>query len=200
MITSLSEKYKFIKIPKNASSSIAKWIHVHCDQAVGQLPGHQTIASVEVLEGVKTFCFIRDPAERFVSACRWLLRGGNQSGVEMTFGSYLKGIGDESQVAQALPVDRRVRDYLHFRSQSHWISINGKVSVDYLFSYRNDSAWMSGVLTGLMKREVNLPSINVSTTLSKSSQLTPSAREAIKEIYADDYKLIEEFKLNSNER
>ena len=200
MITSLSDKLGFIKIPKNASSSIAKWMHVNCDQTVGQLPGHHTIASVEVLEGVKTFCFIRDPAERFVSSCRWLMRGGNQSEVEATFGSHLREIGDESSIAESLHKNQRVRNYLHFRSQAYWISVNGKVSVDYLFSYRNDSAWMSGVLSGLMKREVSLPKINVSTTLSKSSQLTPSAQEAIKEIYADDYKLIEEFKLNSNER
>ena len=200
MITSLTDKLGFVKIPKNASSSIAKWMHVNCEQTVGQLPGHHTIASVEVLEGVKTFCFIRDPAERFVSACRWLMRGGNQSEVETTFGDYLKGIGDESQVAQALFVDQRVRNYLHFRSQSYWISINGKVSVDYLFSYRNDSVWMSGVLSGLMKRDVSLPRINVSKTRSQSSQLTLSAQESIKEFYIEDYQLIEEHKLNSNER
>lgn len=200
MITSLSDKLGFIKIPKNASSSIAKWMHLNCDKIVGHIHGHQTIASVEVLEGVKTFCFIRDPAERFVSACRWLMKGGNQAESEKSLGESLKAIGDESSVAESLHANRRLRDYLHFRSQSYWISTNGKVSVDYLFSYRNDSAWMSGVLSGLMKRDVSLPSINVSTTLSQSSQLTPSAQEAIKEFYTEDYQLIEEHKLNSNER
>ena len=196
MIASLSDKLGFIKIPKNASSSVASWIHNNCDQIVGERMGHQALASITVPEGVKTFCFLRDPAERFVSACRWLLRGGSNSEIEGAFGGYLRGIGDESQIAEVLASNPKVSGYLHFIPQTFWISVNGKVAVDYLFLYQNDSDWMSGVLSGLIKRNATLPEINASASRSDASALTPNALKAIQEFYAEDYQLITRYKVS----
>lgn len=197
MIVAVNEGLAFIKIPKNASSAISRWIYLNCEKTKGNPNGHQTIRSATLPEGIKSFCFIRDPIERFLSACRYLRKGGNQSDSEKQFGEKLTEIGSDSDIAKALMTDKQVGQFLHFIPQHNWVSVGGDVVVDYLFSYKKNIQWMSGVLSGLMKQPVKLERINSTAESEYDRYPIPEDTESVlRDYYKKDYEIIEKQKLS----
>ena len=191
MIAIHRKKLLFIAIPKNASTSVVEWIKSNAGDDCERIGHYHYPAKLtpEHLREYSSFCFLRNPIDRFASAYRWLIAGGNGASSEIEFGHELARIGTISDVALALLTDSSISNYTHFIPQHKWISDDTGLIVNHVFPYRKNSQWMSDIVSGMLGVPVRLPQENVTNTQAKLD-LTSDAIEALKTFYAKDYELI----------
>lgn len=191
MIAIHRKRLLFIAIPKNASTSVVEWVKEN-EGGDSEIIGHYHYPASLIPEpffDYSSFCFLRDPIDRFASAYSWLIAGGNGESSEIKFGHELAKIGTISDVAVALLSDHKLAGYTHFIPQYSWIGDDVRVIADHVFPYRKNSQWMSDIVSGMLGVPVRLPQENVTNTHAKLD-LTSDAIEALKTFYAKDYELI----------
>lgn len=126
----------FIAVPRSASSSICQCVFSH------MAGGHKTAEQYRKLFGpwfrwYFVFTFIRNPYTRLISAYDYLRKGGhpawpkNEQFGEEVIGSYS---GFDEFVLQWLRPEKSTFEAIHFYPQTHFLEIDGQLSVDFIGS------------------------------------------------------------------
>ena len=158
----------FIHIPKCAGNSVGEHLY-------GFGPGHRTWRWFDRFDA-HSVAVIRDPVDRFLSACDYLQTPGRDFSDRMIAKLYLSG--DVNAVARKLS-NPHLRRYFHFQTQSHYVTNKGKVMIDELVPFEQ-----------LAARFPDLPSSN-KTKGARTPREALDARSLgiLQEVYADDFRL-----------
>lgn len=127
------------------------------------------------IKGNKTFCVVRNPYERFYSACKY----ANIDNIEAFTESILNSvdwIGDYD-----------ISHIEHFFTQCHFVLKDGKVSIDYIFKYE----YFDDNIKNLKSKGVRFKEgfkYRVSKSSNWNQVLTDKTKRNIEIIYRDDFK------------
>lgn len=146
-------EFVFIHIGKTAGTSI----RAHSDKVISQ--GHLTAAETKELIGPERydaaikFTVIRDPRERFLSACRQVRRDPNDKQFQEEVSYYLSGSYQPPAFRLFLP-------------QWRYLEIDGDISIDKIFRYEEDVpegvwSWMKEKNIGELRDELPHENKNV---------------------------------------
>ncbi|RVT94341.1 sulfotransferase family 2 domain-containing protein [Sphingomonas crocodyli] len=180
----------FIHVPKNAGTSISQ-------QLYGEQIKHASVryyrtVGGDLMDRVKSFCILRDPIDRFLSAYRYAIDAGTKDNrISPPFFSDYTGfrhVGDAiDHVAGARDMFRI--DHI-FRPQVWYVTTElGSIGVDHVVHYDalGDLAAIDPALRGADRVRLN-------ASRDIPILLTRAQREEIMRVYARDYELIERAK------
>lgn len=135
------------------------------------------------------FGFVRNPYDRLVSAYEYLSHGGNNSSDTEFYNRHLSNYESfEAFVLKGLAQDSHIQNHVHFRPQSHFLCIDGKIAVDFVGRYENlekDFAYIARMLgqTG------SLTKTNTSRKARTFDQYygNPLVKSAVQKYYQADF-------------
>lgn len=176
----------FIHVPKTAGTSI-------CQALFGGITGHDSLRrlwlfySPEEFDQYFKFAFVRNPWERLVSAYVYFLQdGGNpyrQNWACRQFGHFADF---DEFVKHWVPLRAMRSEKPHFHTQSSFVTLGGRVGVDFLGRMENLEEDFATIARRL-GREVALPRMNVSPRDRPYRDFyTTASRQIVAEIYAED--------------
>ena len=132
--TIMKSKKLFIHIPKNAGTSISKVLY-------GRNLPHFTMEfyqkiSPDLVNSVESFSVIRNPVDRFLSACKFILAGKTDVMLVDRWTMHkFRSCFTPKDFLDRLSRDHDLVDTcLPFQKQSSYINVDGKIAVDFLFS------------------------------------------------------------------
>jgi hypothetical protein len=181
----------FLHVPKAAGTSITLSIY---GRATGHISLEQLIRSYpHSMRKLRSCAVFRDPAERFVSAFRFLKRGGMNSYDRAFAEQHLSVFRHASECAEALIdgcAQHAIANYMHFRSQTSWVAAPKESRlVDCLVPLGRLDLLQEWLLAEV-GRTYLFPTLNESSHSAYDEDgLTERACEVIQLLYADDYRI-----------
>lgn len=202
MIVSHTHEFIFIANPKVASQSIRQALQPfltpgidweQCDLYESKrLPiphlarlrtGHLTIAqlqpfiSPEQFSRYLKFGFLREPVDRFVSACFFLRRD-------------LVLAEDSDKAMIELLANKQWMNRIHLRPQVSFFSIDGRLSLDFIGRYESISEDLQTLSEACLERGIPvLPQLNTGQRKPSGYVAGPALREAVCRHYHEDWLL-----------
>jgi hypothetical protein len=181
----------FIHVPKAAGTSISMGVY-------GRSTGHISLEHLVrtypfSMRRLRSCAVFRDPEERFVSAFRFLKKGG-MNATDLAFANtHLAAYRTATECAEALIdicAQKAILPYMHFRTQTSWIvALKENRFVDCLVPFHRLDL-LQDWLRAQLGRPIAFPSFNTApTTASKEDSLSERARDVLKLLYADDFRL-----------
>lgn len=198
MIISFSRGFAFIAVPKTASQSIRRALRpslaptdweqcglfeqksfpVRPLAAIGH--GHVSFLQLEpfLLPGLWsnlfTFAFVRNPYDRFLSACRFLNRGNTCMARDAT--------GTMKRMLEVQPA----ADLLHLRPQHEFlVREDGTLAIDFVGRFERLQQDFDKVCSTIAAEAPALKRINPSE--ASASYLDAELRDMVRLFYADDF-------------
>ena len=181
--TIMKAKKLFIHIPKNAGTSVSKVIYGR-NLPHFTMEFYQKIAP-DVVNSVESFSVIRNPVDRFLSACKFILSG--KTDVMLVDRWTMHKFRSCATPKDFL--DRLSRDpdligtCLPFNKQSSYVNVDEKIAVDFLFSI--ESKKYNDLESYLGYKIPILNNTNINFEISKKEIAI------IENIYADDFEIFE---------
>lgn len=194
-------KYIFVHIPKNAGTSVYRSLGF-TSSTHAQAKQYKA-AMGNAYENFYSFCFVRNPFERFISTCNYarLEESYYHSSIDPAKTKYgkhldydiLKNASLEDAVDLLLD-GKLVHDHAwnHWKPQAEWIlDDNGNMIVDFTGRLENIQADFKHICNRLKLPVGSLLSLNVSENKKKDYRqlITPSMRAKLEHYYAKDFEL-----------
>jgi len=183
----------FIHIPKAAGTAINKGLfgrqaglgHVSCQKYLQIYGGAR-------FDSMFKFTFTRHPYDRFVSAYEYLRKGGNNSHDLLFCDEVInKFEGFEDFVINGFAKDPKIRNHIHFRRQTDFLLIGGKIAVDFLGRHENIQSDYQ-YLASMIHEASELESTNASQR-NKSFESyfqNPQVKKTIYDFYEPDFRIL----------
>ena len=183
----------FIHIPKAAGTAVNQGLfgrlaglgHVSCEKYL-QIYGRVRFDSMF------KFTITRNPYDRFVSAYEYLKKGGNNSHDLLFHDTFVSKFRDfEDFVINGFAKDCKIRNHIHFKKQTDFILVDGKVSVDFIGRHENiqkDYHYIASMIHDARE----LKSINTSQR-DKSFEsyfLNPQVKNVVRDFYELDFRIL----------
>ena len=180
----------FVHIPKTGGISVATALYGSSTAWHLGMDSYQKIFNADELDDYFTFCFVRNPWDRLVSAYEFLKRGG-------------RGPADRAWAAGVLArytsFEDLVLHYLHagrifdrdaLRPQYAYLTLPGQrdVLVDFVGRYETLEEDFEAVARRLDK-EVHLPHLNASRRKDYRAYYTDRLVDRVRDLYQDDVTL-----------
>jgi len=180
----ISHKCIFVHIPKNAGTSIAKGLF-------NTLVQHLTIEEYKRILDISNFfafSFVRNPYSRLASTFSYFKHGG-------------EGISEEDRILAELHINKfanleefvkkwltpyNIMKITHFWPQHKFITINNKISIDYIGKVEDIEKDFSCICNKLGIRRT-LPHLN--KTYIKDASYTEEAKKIVRSVYHKDFEL-----------
>lgn len=179
----------FIHVPKTAGISVARALFGSC--AGGHIPlfMYLWLYGSNRFDTMFKFAFVRHPESRIVSAYNFLSKGGILEADQRWSKQWLSGCASIEEFIQERLPSQKVREALHFRPQSSFLTDprTRKIGADFLGkveSLDHDIEYVNKAL-GISKR---IPKLNTSGAEKDAAPLSAASRRVVEEIYAEDYK------------
>ena len=177
----IEAKKLFIHIPKNAGTSISSVLY-------GRNLPHFTIEfyqkiSPDIVNSVESFSVIRNPVDRFLSACKFILSGKTDIMLvdRWTMHKFRSCFTPKDFLDVLLRDPDLVSTCLPFQTQSSYINVDGKMAVDFLFSLKPEK--YNDLETYLGCKVPILNKTNLDFEISKNEF------NVIENIYANDFEI-----------
>lgn len=180
----------FVHVPKSAGTAVLSSLF---GRQTGL--GHKSCKDYLKVYGINRylstfkFGFVRNPYDRLVSAYEYLQKGGNNSSDRMFFEQSLKPYKNfETFVLQGLLRDETIRRHIHFRPQTDFLCIDGRICVDFVGRYENIEADYA-YLSRLLGKETALASANKSSRREsyQSYYKNQQVIDAVSSLYHRDF-------------
>jgi hypothetical protein len=173
----------FVHIPKSAGKSIA--LSIYGDDK----PGHffaldYKVCDEKAFNDFFSFCFVRDPVSRFVSAYNFLASGGTAKGDAEFKENVLDMYDDINDFVDRWLTSKNIMIKEHFVPQCFFTHINGELSVDFVGKYENINDDFER-LSKIIPRIGSLEFVNKGS--GSQVELNESSLKKIKILYRDDY-------------
>lgn len=122
--------YNFIHVPKSAGSSFFNIILKHTDKLL--YSGHTRLIDIQ------SFAFIKHPYDRLLSAYFYLINGGGQNELDISYQELLKPYTDFKNFVLNIAKDNLIEKIIHLRPMSYWLcNEEGRVIVNRIFKIEN---------------------------------------------------------------
>ena len=173
-----TNKITYIHIPKNAGTSIIRWMEAHGD-VIKHKSEHYTAQTMELLypESETTFTVVRNPWDRVVSMYHFVQ--AHLALLEERYGIANGNISFETYCIHGIHSDALAYWYRPTTHQVDWLNGN----IDHVFKYEN----LDEVRT-IYNSRVPLPRLNTTTHDDYRSYYTNSTRNIIGDLFEDDVK------------
>lgn len=185
----------FVHVPKAAGSTINLSLY-------GYRLGHRSVESYWKADSAFTeqafkFTFVRHPYFRFVSAYRYLLKGGMSTRDADYMSRYPGAFESLSTFAEACELQNFRNDILHLRPQSEFLSLpsNGryKIFMDYVgkTEFLNDhiDVLQSFLPEVLGERLALAKDVHMNVSQREAPEIDKDIFQKIRRIYQDDFEL-----------
>jgi len=176
----------FIHIPKNAGTSISQLLY-------GRNLPHFTMGfyqkvSPDIVTAVESFAVIRNPAERFLSSCKFILSKKTDAMLvdRLTMHNFRGCFTIMDFLDRLSRGDDLIGTCLPFQKQSSYVNVDGKMALDFLFSIEN--GYCSNIESYLGRKMPMLNKTNLDMEISNKEM------KIIEEIYRDDFELFDTYK------
>ena len=190
----------FIHIPKTAGSFITHTDLFYDTRKHHMIGGHYTYNDIfynkhkRNMKSITSFCTIRDPCERFVSAYTYLTTGlGNEKDTIWANTTLVNKTA--SEYANELLLMGFENTWTHFLPQFKFISSKNKIMVDLIMTANDLSSGMKLLeklrpdIKSILRRIKIHKRINTSQNKGCHS-LTKTAQGIIRKIYSKDYSIL----------
>ncbi len=166
----------FVHVPKTGGISVCNAIYDGIEY--GHRPYSELLSIDPQASNYFSFAFVRDPAERLLSAFIYVQNGGINK-FDRAFSKHVTGMTFD-QFVDCLPNNRTLSKWMHFRPQSHYIDR----PVDFIGRFENlDADFRSVVKT--LGLDAELPHANA--VRASKPAITPETRRKIERHFAKDY-------------
>jgi len=186
--TSRRKKGLFFHVPKTGGSSIA-------ELGVVEYKGHVRAAKLRwarprLWRRSFTFCFVRNPWDRFVSTYAYFAGMGPghrwYEGTNVAVAREIQAFGSFEAFCEGFSRTKLARDR-HFRPQLYWITDGfGRVLMDYVGRTETLQADFDVICEKLGLPKGPLPHANPSTHRHYTNYYTPKRRKLVGDVYRRD--------------
>jgi hypothetical protein len=183
-------KYNFLAIPKNGSISMIEF----CKDNNIPIINHQRNQNIYTRNRSKidnAFCIIRNPIDRVISAYAFLRQGGVNDNDKYDFEKYIAKYSDINHFIKH-NLKFCEKNLLHFKSQHTWVK-NGKGFINFenvrflRFDHLEDDLAKFSI-----ENDLDFFKISHKNSSNRSDiQLNDDSVEIIKNIYREDFELVE---------
>ena len=186
------KKGYFIHVPKTAGGSIRYFCKQVGFEIVGhdvRDPGYMPFHEYPDRQAYFSFCFVRHPAERALSAFRFLSQGGINEGDQLDAEKFvLPYSGDFNNFVKEELQNGEVIEQLHFSPQHQWITDqDGNRCVDFVGRFESLETDLNKITRLLRTEHFNLPVKNKSTLSAEG--IDKAALAILEQVYAEDYQM-----------
>lgn len=180
----------YVHVPKTAGFSLTKQLFGGLGtEHASALVWRSLIADSEWPDRYK-FAFVRNPANRFISAFWYLKKGGMHIDDRRWADNNLVGINSAEELMDLRPTEiHHVLEWIHFRPMVSFIcDEQGSILVDFVGRYENLADDFAEVLTAIKLPLTPLHALNVTERYDeKFSKWTPAHKKKFMELYINDY-------------
>lgn len=181
----LEKEIIFIHIPKAAGVSINSSIYKNYGCSHAPVGFYIENLGIEVYRSLFTFTFVRHPIDRFISAFEFLKKGGMHS-IDRDFSDYfLLKSKDVNEFSRLFFEEKKIREYIHFKRQSDFLTWNGNIEVDFIGKFENLEEDFS-VVCNAHGIQNNLQKLNV-TQKKESIDLEQENIDRLTQYYNSDF-------------
>jgi hypothetical protein len=122
--------YNFIHVPKNAGSSFFNIISKHTDKLL--YSGHTRLVDIQ------SFAFIKHPYDRLLSAYFYLINGGGQNELDISYQELLSPYTDFKNFVLNIDKDGLIEKIIHLKPMAYWLCDEaGNLIVSKIFKIEN---------------------------------------------------------------
>lgn len=179
-------RFIFIHIPKTGGKSIGNLIGTNIANHL-KLSDYEAILGKEKIQKYSVFTIVRNPEERFLSAWRYILNGGNGSKEDAQLKNYVTSLSaSASNFAIHHLHTQEFAQQLFFRPQNVFLRWSDGMFYDEIIVCKLESLdhdISSLPISELKNRKI--PHLNRTTRNNES--ISTEAMEAIREFYKNDY-------------
>ncbi len=177
----------FVHIPKAAGSSISK------DIFFGKQVGHFYAADYKFLDNQKyneyfKFTFVRNPYTRFVSAYNYLSAGGGNTFDKTFYLEHQASFVSINQFIDDFFAKKEIRNWIHFVPQSHFLTVNGKVEMDFVGRFEKIDDDIT-TLKNMISISFSGDFTKVNRSVNRNEVLTNKNKEKLYDYYKEDFEL-----------
>ena len=181
----------FIHVPKVAGSSIEMALY----GSYGKI-GHKTLQQLyletpDILQEKFIFAFVRSPYDRLMSAYYFLKSGGrNHQDEKWAFRNLSNNSSFEEFVFNLTsePYAKCIMEWMHFRPQSDFLTIDGKLELDFIGKYEKLEQDFKK-LTRLIEFKGQLPLVNKTECRASLAAYTPDMESIVSDLFNEDFEL-----------
>ena len=174
--------YNFIHVPKAAGDSFNELIEGRRGQIA--YAGHIRVTDI------KTVAIVRNPYDRLVSAYFYLIKGGGQNQMDLSFCEILKKYVDFRDFVLNIADDKLIDQILHSKPMYYFLcNDDNEIVVDVIFKIEDVGA-IDDFLAGLgIEKKLSETTRNTSVHNHYSAYLDSEVVAEINQIYDLDFKL-----------
>lgn len=191
----------FIHIPKNAGTSIEKAVY-NTDWLVSHTPAIRYFKEdKDKFLSLKSFAFVRNPYDRFVSAFFYLKDGGAKKGKDLEFSYFIKNTSFSEFCFNILNDEEyknKVLSHIHFREQFKFIcNAKKEIIINYVGRYENLASDFYLFTKIFLCKNITLMHLNRSKHNNFLSYYQENEIKAVNTLYKEDflkfhYKMLDE--------
>ncbi|MBZ8002777.1 sulfotransferase family 2 domain-containing protein [Campylobacter canadensis] len=195
------ENVLFIHIPKNAGTSIEKSIY-NTNWLVGHTPAIRYFKEDEnKFLSLKSFAFVRNPYDRFISAFFYLKDGGAMRGSDLEFYYFIKDTSFSEFCFNILNNEEyknKVLSHIHFREQYKFVcNAKKEIIVNFIGKYEKIAADFLLFTKIYLNKNIFLPHLNRSKHEEYLKYYQENEVKAVNALYKEDflkfnYKMLDE--------
>jgi len=180
--------YNFIHVPKNGGSSFFNIISKHTDKLL--YSGHTRLVDIQ------SFAFIKHPYDRLLSAYFYLINGGGQNELDISYQELLKPYTDFKNFVLSIAKDGLIEKIIHLRPMHHWLcDDNNNVVIDKIFKIENIADIDKFLAEMGIEDKLSNTFINVTYHDHYTEYFDTEVIAEINNLYALDFELFEYKKL-----
>jgi len=174
--------YNFIHVPKNAGSSFFDIILKYPDKLL--YSGHTRLVDIQ------SFAFIKHPYDRLLSAYFYLINGGGQNELDISYQELLSPYTDFKNFVLNIDKDGLIGKIIHIKPMSYWLcNESGDLVVNRIFKIENIGEIDSFLSELGIEEKLSNTFINVTHYGHFTDHLDAEVIAEINRIYALDFDL-----------
>lgn len=176
----------FVHIPKTGGISVSEALWGHMGGVHKTMEEYRRIFGRDTLNEYFSFTFVRNPWARLVSAWSYLKAGGQHARDKAWAEKYLTPFPDfKSFVSDGLN-ENGVLNGIHFRPQTDFITLDGKIAVDFIGRQENLKTDFNTVRERIGLHHAELPHRNRSDHKNYREYYDDQTAERVEKIYQQD--------------
>lgn len=179
----------FIHIPKTAGISVVLSLYGgNVSMSHTRLRMFRLLFTEQEFDSFYKFAFVRHPADRLVSAFNFLKGGGITAEDRAFADAQLAPYDDFSSFVRSWLSPANIYSYIHFVPQHDFVTIRGKLAVDYLGRFETLAEDYEHIrqATGIGEP---LKQYNMRNDAKALPEIAPDVRRIIEKVYEKDFEL-----------
>lgn len=181
----------YVHIPKTGGISVNDALWGNPGGVHKSMEEYARIFSASTLQEYFKFTFVRNPWDRLVSAWFFLKAGGHHAADARWAERHLGAYNDFDAFVMNWLTPENARAALHFRPQTDFLKLNGKIAVDFIGKMERFAEDFDYVKHRIGRDDAELPHKNRSKREDYHGYYNEATRKRVATVYAEDIALLD---------